>query len=161
MRCVKFLSASLTLLLCCAFGCSSNVQFGGKVTFSDDDSPVAKGTVIFEKEGYMARGSLDEQGVYKLGAEKIDGGLEKGEYKVYISGAVEAQTLELERDEEGNLTQRVVMPDVVPKGAQILGDKMLVPTVDPSFCDAKTTPLTVSVDGKTKKFDFKVDRNVP
>ena len=162
MRFTKFLSAFLTLLLSsCFIGCNSNVQFGGKATFSDDGAPVATGTVIFEKDGYMARGILDEQGVYKLGAEEIGGGLQKGEYRVYISGAVEAQILEPELDDEGKVMNRVVMPDTIPKGAKIMGDRMLIPTVDPSFCDVKTTPLTVVVDGKNKKFDFQVDRNVP
>lgn len=139
-------------------GCGSNVQFGGKVVFSDDKSPVTSGVVIFEKPGYMARGSLDENGNYRLGGEKIGGGLEKGTYKVYISGAVLAEVLETEFDDAGNPTG-VVVPDELPPGAQVIGDRLVTPTIAPEFCDAKTTPLTVEVGGSEKGFDFEVDRN--
>ncbi|MBQ2788784.1 MAG: hypothetical protein IJE97_04050 [Thermoguttaceae bacterium] len=139
-------------------GCGSNVKFGGKVVFSDDKSPVTSGVVIFEKPGYMARGALDENGRYDLGGEKIGGGLEKGTYKVYISGAVVAKILETEFDDAGNPTG-VVVPDDLPPGAQVIGDRLVTPTIAPEFCDAKTTPLTVEVGGSEKGFDFEVDRN--
>lgn len=139
-------------------GCGSNVRFGGKVVFSDDKSPVTTGTVIFEKPGYMARGALDENGRYELGGEKIGGGLEKGTYKVYISGAVVTQALETEFDDAGRPVD-VVVPDKLPPGARTMGDRLVAPTIAPEFCDAKTTPLTVEVGGGEKGFDFEVDRN--
>ncbi|MBR5758666.1 MAG: hypothetical protein IKX88_08730 [Thermoguttaceae bacterium] len=156
-----FLGVLLILTAFVGVGCNSNVQFGGTVTFSDDGSPVTQGVVVFEKGGYMARGALDEKGAYQLGAETLDGGLQKGDYKVYVTGAVEAVLLEPKKDADGNVLNGYEIPDKKPKGAQIIGDRMLTPTVDPKFCEVKTTPLTVTVDGKQKRFDFKVDRNTP
>ena len=109
----------------------------------------------------MARGSLDEKGDYQLGADELNGGLQKGDYKVYITGAVQATQLEPEKDADGNALQTVVVPENKPKGAQIIGDRMLVPTIDAKYCDVKTTPLKATVDGKQKRFDFQVERNVP
>ena len=48
---------AVLLVFFVSVGCSKNVGLRGKVTFSDDGSPVSVGTVAFLKDGlYCARG---------------------------------------------------------------------------------------------------------
>ncbi|MDO5310067.1 MAG: hypothetical protein Q4G03_11340 [Planctomycetia bacterium] len=154
----EILLATVLSLILLASGCNSNVQFGGRVSFSDDDSPLTTGTVVLEKDGYMARGALDENGRYQLGAEALGNGLEKGSYRVYVSGATETQRLEPTRDADGNIGNGYEIPKNLPPGAKVLGDRLLTPIIAPEFCDAQTSPLSVEIDSRQKTFDFKVDR---
>lgn len=65
-------------------GChSGKVPVSGKVTFSDDLSPVS-GTVYFQSENHLARGEIKKDGSYVLGSEKSTDGLPPGTYRVYI-----------------------------------------------------------------------------
>ena len=53
------------VLLCGIPGCGSNIYFGGRVTYSDDGSPLTTGVVCFESTSFLARGenvSLTDNG---------------------------------------------------------------------------------------------------
>lgn len=123
-------------------GCGKGyVPMGGKVTFSDDGTPLTKGTVCFEFGSEYARGPLDDQGNYILGYNKPGSGLPRGEYKVYVVDAlVEDGTVET-----SGSTGTYARPTY----------KSLI---DSKYSSGSTSGLTFTVDGKEKTFDFKVDR---
>ncbi|MDR2171851.1 MAG: hypothetical protein LBP59_17035 [Planctomycetaceae bacterium] len=144
----KILSFLLFLQLLIFVGCSSNVSLKGRVTFSDDDSPVSAGTVCFVKDSFQASGKLDANGNYVVGSLKATDGLPVGSYNVYIADAKkQTGTKKVKQLEIDGTTKEVDEP--------VYG--MLV---DSKFCDPKTSGLTIEVKGSTS-FDFKVDRFKP
>ena len=82
-----FVVLTLTGLLSTLIGCGSNVEFGGKVTYSDDGSPLTTGTVVFKKGNLISKGSLKPDGTFVVGSMKENDGLVPGSYQVYITGA--------------------------------------------------------------------------
>ena len=146
---------AVLILLCGMTGCGSNVKFGGRVTFSDDDSPLTTGMVCFESNSFLARGPLDPDGCYDLGSLTLNDGIPKGEYRVYISGAdaVEEATVTHVPGQAEYVTSSSV------RGA--MAGQIFTPLIDPKFTRGKTSGLTVTIDGSSKKFDFQVDRYQP
>lgn len=111
-------------------GCGSGqVPLSGKVTFSDDGSPLGVGTICFEKDAFCARGRLQPDGTFTVGLHGKTDGLPPGTYQVYIAGA-----------------NREVTPEVFE------------PLIDERLQDVSTSDLTVEVTSSTKKFDITVDR---
>lgn len=133
----KFFAISLCLvcLMVLAVGCSKNQKLGGKVTFSDDNTALDTGTVIFESATLLARGTIEKDGTYTVGTESDKDGIPPGEYKVYISGAV-----------------RMVPP---AEGSLMPGQE---PLIEAKFTSGQTSGLIYKADGTNKKFDIKVDR---
>lgn len=127
---MKSLLISSLLILACIVGCGKNVPLGGKVTFSDDQTPLTKGIVCFQNGGFTARGPLKEDGTYVVGSEKAADGLPPGEYQIYITGAVE--------------------------GSEMTGD--LKRLIDKKWEDPSSSGATLNVTGSTKTHDFSVDR---
>jgi len=121
----------LILLLCC--GCGNKVPLTGTVTFEDDGSPLTHGVVCFAKPGFLARGALDSNGTYRMSSTGTNDGLPKGTYKVYLVGAELASV-----DGGGNSTY--------------------TPLVHSRYENAETSGLEFEVDGKTRRFDFTVER---
>ncbi|MDR0609836.1 MAG: hypothetical protein LBG58_06980 [Planctomycetaceae bacterium] len=126
---------SLTILL--LTGCGDKVGLSGKVTFSDDGSPLSVGTVCFETDTFLARGTLKADGSYVVGSLSEKDGLPAGSYKVYISGAEQ----EIGQDKEGMA--------------------LMEPLIDTKFSSASSSGLSIDVTASTKTFDIKVDRYVP
>ncbi len=79
MLCVVLLSVFI-------IGCNNNPKISGRVTFSDDQSPLDHGTVIFLKSDYTARGEIKKDGTYSISSEVDGKGLPKGTYKIYLDG---------------------------------------------------------------------------
>jgi len=132
----------IVLLLCGMIGCGKGyVPMGGTVTFSDDGTPVPKGTVIFEQGAHHARGTLDEQGRYTLGFDKPGSGLPKGTYNVYVTDAMVEDGVIETVSSTGTSTR--------PKYKNL---------VDTKYHSAATSGLTFAVDGTAKTFDFNVER---
>lgn len=130
---VSFIGFLGILLL--TFGCSGNkVGLSGKVTFSDDDSPLTVGTVYFTTDTYEARGNIGEDGTYHVSSVKDKDGIPPGEYKVYIQGA------------EKNV------------GSTPGGYEQMEPLIDKKYTSKGTSGLTVTIDKSTKTYDIKVDR---
>ena len=125
-------------LLTALVGCSPNVGLGGKVTFSDDGSPLAAGTVVFKRGNEISKGRLKPDGTFVIGTMKNNDGLPPGQYMVYITGA-----------------EKVLIPGTEYR------DAVMEPLIDPKFTKSDTSGLTVEVDGATKNFDFQVDRYAP
>ena len=119
-------------------GCSGHVGLSGKVTYSDDDSPLTVGNVVFKKGGLVSWGKLQSDGTYVIGSVSEADGLPPGVYQVYVSGA-----------------ERVVVPGNEDRG---IPDEM-ESLIDLKYTTAETSELTVEVKRSTK-FDFQVDRYV-
>lgn len=121
------------ILLFCA-GCNGNVRLSGKVTFSDDGSPVYPCTVVFTQGNFVAQGNqMDPDGTYVVGSLEVNDGLPKGEYQVHITGAEDAR---LNRDGTNTYTSRI----------------------DSKYRNPETSGLKFTVDGKTHTFDIQLDR---
>ena len=117
-------------------GCSQNVPLGGKVVYSDDDSPLTVGEVCLETENFTARGALGSDGTYTIGSLKDTDGLPPGTYLVSIFGATRTEM-----------------------GAD--GMPISIPLIDRKFFRGATSGLTVEAKAGNRRFDFKVDRYVP
>ncbi|MGL6194173.1 MAG: hypothetical protein ACRC2T_05060 [Thermoguttaceae bacterium] len=113
-------------------GCSSKVPMSGKVLFSDNDEPLTVGTVCFDNGKIQARGGIKPDGTYILGTDSEKDGIPRGSYKVCVMGAMEPS-------QQGPMSG-------------------YTPVISQKYTDLATSGLTVEVDGKTKTFDFKVDR---
>jgi hypothetical protein len=122
---------ALILCVCVLSGCGSKyVQFGGKVVFDDDGTPLTEGVVIFTTETFQAEGRLTENGTYQLGSLTPKDGLPPGTYKVFISGA-----------------------------AEYLDNGTVIPFIHPDYLERTTTPLTCEVSRSgLKSFDIRVPR---
>ena len=133
-----FQFVTIFVVLALITGCGSNVGLKGKVTFSDDGSPLTVGTVAFLKDGQIARGTLDEKGNYVVGFDKVANGLPPGRWQVYISGADEiVDTCE----ETGTVTRK--------------------PLIGAKYQSPETSELVLDVNASTKVFNIEVDRAVP
>ena len=117
-------------------GCSDHVSISGRVTYSDDGSPLELGRVVFEPEKgiFHARGEIGADGKYSLSTNKPGDGLPPGKYRVYVD----------------DTSRWVTNPDG-RSGIEI-------PLIETKHNYADTSGLVVDVDRKTKKFDFQVDR---
>lgn len=151
---------AVLLLLCSTLGCGTNIKFGGKVTYSDDGSPLTTGLVCFESDSYLARGPLNQDGYYDLGSLNLNDGIPKGEYRVYISGAESTEEVAVAQDAPTQVPGQAAYISG-PSMAGTMGGKIFTPLIDRKFTDGKTSRLTVTIDGSSKKFDFQVDRYQP
>lgn len=75
----------LFCLLFLAVGCNRNCGVKGRVVFSDDQTPLIRGTVCFVNEDGMARGIIDKNGYYVVGYTGKKDGLPRGSYKIYLA----------------------------------------------------------------------------
>jgi len=136
---VAFVLFVLVMVAGCGRG---HVQLKGKVTFSDDDSPLTTGTVNFVNGSFQSRAPLQPDGTYTVGTFQAADGLPPGKYSVYVSGAVK-QIGETKADSSG------------------MGGGMPItePLIDAKFAAATTSGLEFEA-GSAKSLDFKVDRYV-
>ena len=132
MRSKSLFFILFAVLVLAATGCGNKVTVRGKVTFSDDQSPLTVGQVRFQSGTLQARGTLKADGTYVLGTVSEKDGIPKGTYNVTIADAVD-----------------VVVPEAK-------GNSLPIPVMRPLIVpfDKKD----VVVDGKQKVFDFEVDR---
>ena len=137
-------------LLCCfallsLTGCSGNVQLSGKVTFSDDGSPLTCGRVCFLADDLQAFGDLKADGTFVVGTSSPNDGLPLGSYKVFITGAV--RTVEsVERTQKlGDETLKIV-------------DEVTESLIDKKFTSPSTSGLTLEVTPSTRHYPIRVER---
>jgi len=134
------------ILLCfvviCA-GCSKNKQVKGKVTLTDG-TPVGRGHVVFEKEGFSANGEIKEDGSYVMGSLKANDGVPVGDYTVYITGATQiGQSVQFQsRGADGRM-----MMSSIPS---------LTPIIASKYTSAETSDLKCQVK-KSMTFDIQVE----
>ena len=136
----------LTILLCLVAvltGCSENKQVKGKVMLTDG-TPVARGHVVFEKDGFSANGEIKEDGSYVMGSLKANDGLPPGEYTVYITGATQmGEGMSFQSMGGGGQTQTMTIPTLTPVIALI-------------YTSAETSPLRCNVT-KSMTYDINVE----
>ena len=116
----------------------------GKVTFPDG-TPLTKGQVMFQKEGFVASGNLRPDGTYSAGKLKDGDGLPPGRYQVFITGV----------STFGDSPAKP--PSAVSQGGQPpMNTSKPIFLVDPKYTAPNTSGLTVEVNGKTE-FNIKVE----
>ena len=79
----------LSVILCALIlsGCGDgNYRLSGKVTFSDDGSPVPNGAIFFTDGKSRSQGGIQSDGTYVVGTLAKTDGIPPGEYKVYFAG---------------------------------------------------------------------------
>jgi len=129
----KVVSLIAILLPLFLIGCDNgHVSLSGKVTYSDDGTPLEAGTVIFQPvvgaEKFHARGEVGVDGKYVLATYSPKDGLPPGKYQVYVNGAF------------------------------LYENEKEIPLISRKYTRAETSELVVDVDRSTKTFDFQVDR---
>ena len=130
----RFAILPVVLLAVSLSGCGENVRLQGKVTFSDDNSPLTGGAVYFETDDYVARGELKPDGSYQVGSLSSRDGILPGTYRVYITGA----TRDVGVDKDG-------MP---------ISESL----IDGKYASGTTSGLEIDVTNETRRFDIVVDR---
>ncbi len=123
----------LLILAAFAIGCGGQPGVRGKVTFSDDKTPLTQGTINFESDKNIARGEVDGEGNYVIGSLKANDGLPPGQYRVYFTGTEKYKTS--------------------PTGGLVGIENV----IDQKYNKAETSGLTVEVK-KSMTFDIEVDR---
>ena len=123
----------IAVFVICVSGCGDNVKLKGKVTYSDDGSPLPQGTICFETSNFLARGEIQSDGTFAVSSTGKGDGLPKGTYSVYFSD----MTI-LKAGERGAITQVVL--------------------VDPKFCNPTTSGLTCEVPYSSSLYEIQVDR---
>lgn len=131
-RLVRSVFFSLLFLLVFLSGCSENMSLTGKVTFSDDGTPLTQGTVFFENDHFVAKGNIKTDGTYVVGSHSQKDGLPPGTYQVYVGGTT-------------------------VDGFDARGNRTITYTIDPKFESSSQSGLAVTVD-KNTVYDFSVDR---
>ena len=119
-----------------ALGCGdpNRVNVRGKVTFSDDRSPLTRGIVCLDNDKIMARGTVQPDGSYAIGVEKDGRGSPPGSYKVSILFAQEE----------------------IPGGAPY--SPRYNKLIDDKYASRHTSGIELVVDPSTTRFDITVDR---
>ena len=131
VKCWTFVLLGILLLF--GVGCSKNLQITGKVTYSDDGTPLDAGMIIFEDGNMASRSDIGTDGTFKLSSMTQNDGIPPGTYKVYFSGALKA--------EEGGM---------LPRPVYLLA---------PKYNNPDTTDITITIDKSTKSpLEIKVDR---
>ncbi|MDR2115626.1 MAG: hypothetical protein LBP87_04515 [Planctomycetaceae bacterium] len=120
------------------YGCNGGkVPLQGRVTFSDDGSPLITGIVIFSTPSFQSRGEIQPDGTFRVASTGKNDGLPPGEYEVHIVNASIAK--------EGSHNDN-------PEGWILL--------VDEKYDSPKTSGLKLKVDSKTPNYDLVVDRYI-
>ena len=119
-----------------ALGCgdANRVNVRGKVTFSDDGSPLTRGIVCVDNDKVMARGTVQPDGSYAIGVEKDGRGIPPGSYKVSILFAQE----EIPGGEPYS-----------PRYNKLIDDK---------YASRHTSGIELVIEPSTTRFDITVDR---
>jgi hypothetical protein len=129
-------SSIFAVLFCLALsGCGNRVNLQGKVTFSDDGSPLTCGMVLFDDGQIVARGPIGSDGTYAVGVERDNDGIPPGTYKVSIVDAAET----------------------IPSGSEYVPPSYKK-LIDDKYFFAESSELQVTVEPSTKRFDIVVDR---
>lgn len=133
----------LICLLSIVSGCGRFVPVRGKVTFSDDGSPLTCGTVMFDNGKQNGFGAVRKDGTYvvNFGKEK---GLPKGKWNVSIVGT-DVYEYAKEKDSMGNVVDSIKPISITP----LIDSKYMLP---------ETSDLSFDADGKTNVYDIVVDR---
>lgn len=144
----KFFFPMLTVSLILLIGCSNQVRVSGKVTF-DDGSPVTAGKVIFENDAFFqAVGQIKPDGTYRLGSYDLADGVPRGNYKVYITGAVSAEERSVSTRAQTGEKSMGKSSVSMPVFTKLIHSKYEKPETSGLTCDVKKSTI----------YDIKVER---
>ncbi len=129
----------LFFLLAMTVGCSENVSLSGRVTFSDDGTPLTHGTVVFDSGSFLARGTINKEGYFNVGSEKATNGIPPGTYKITLTNTDESREV----------------PDRGMPGSM---RRISIPVIHQKYSRSTTSGLEITIDKNTKDFSFQVDR---
>ncbi|MDR2704719.1 MAG: hypothetical protein LBC02_02965 [Planctomycetaceae bacterium] len=134
----RFVLMSICLFVLTLTACGSGkCSLRGKVTFSDDGTPLPCGIVVFDNEHTRSKGKVNSDGTYIVGTLSDTDGIPAGTYKVSVTGTYKP----VENINSNNM-------DVSQSESLI----------DAKYANASTSGLTITVDAQTKVFDISVDR---
>ena len=143
----KLLSIVLPLLaVVFAVGCG-DPKVTGKVTFPDG-TPLTRGQVMFQKDGFVASADIRSDGTYSAGKNKDGDGIPPGKYEVFIAGA---SLLGGPQNVEAQPPSGLGSAD--PRAHSMA---QAISLVHSKYTSPNTSGLTVEVKGSTK-FDIKVE----
>jgi len=131
------------LVLVFVAGCG-DPKVTGKVTFPDG-TPLTKGQVMFQKEGFVGSANIQKDGTYSAGKLKDGDGLPPGQYEVFITGTAMYDDSEVETPQE-----------FVAGGKPNFRTSTPVEVIDFKYMAPNTSGLKVDVKGATK-YDIKVE----
>ncbi len=127
------------IVLLCFSGCDNKIQFGGKVVFSDDGSPVTCGTILFSTPTYAAKSKIGPDGSFLLSSQGKNDGLPPGTYSIAITGAE--------------------VPSKPAPGVKLPPEQMLyTPLIATKYQTKQTSGLTFTVEKTERDCVIKVDR---
>ena len=123
-------------LMALVVGCGSgNMPLKGKVTFSDDGSPLTEGTVVCQKDGKIYRGIIEEDGTYTItDIEKAGTGLPPGKYQVTLTA------------------QKATLVD------DVYGHYEYEQLIDLKYQSPETSGLSVEIPAEKNTYNIVVDR---
>ena len=142
----SFFSLFILVVASLFSGCGGNARITGQVKF-DDGTPLTIGEVIFESNTVQARGPIDTAGKYTMGTIKDGDGVPPGQYRVYVSGAVEPTGKQLPYYPGGE-PMPTDTPTTYPEMRSL---------IDVKHTQSITSGLTCDVTG-SQKFDITVSK---
>lgn len=114
-------------------GCGSKMPLTGKVTYSDDNTPVTHGIVCFSDGKTMARATIRPDGSFSVGTNSETDGIAPGQYKVSL----------------------IVTGEEAPSGDDYKPAESLI---DEKYTDPEQSGLTFDTATSPHPFNFSVDR---
>jgi len=139
-------SLVLVILMLFGMGCGKP-KVGGRIVFSDDQSPLTQGVVMFHGDHGIARGRIKSDGRYVVGSETENDGLPPGKYRISIK----------ESQADANASKELPVryrPNGQPYPPPL---PVLVDVIDRKYEKPETSGLTVEIQ-KSQTFNFEVDR---
>ena len=134
------------LVMLIVVGCGQP-KVSGRVVFSDDQSPLTQGVVIFHGDHGIARGRIKSDGYYVMGSESEKDGLPPGKYRISIK--------ESQADANASKEHPVrLRPNGKPYPPPL---PVLVSVIDQKYEKPETSGLTVEIQ-KSQTFNIEVDR---
>ena len=127
---VSLFAFAILFSMVIASGCGQP-KINGKVVFSDDESPVTQGVVIFHGDHGIARGEIQKDGRFVVSSIKKNDGLPPGKYRISIKE-----------------TQIDISGGGLPTYKNV---------IDKKYESPDTSGLTLDVQ-KSQTFDIKVER---
>ena len=141
------ISLTILPLLAIVFtvGCGGDPKVTGKVTFPDG-TPLKKGQVMFQKDGFVGSGNIQKDGTYSAGKQKDGDGLPPGKYQVFLTGTSDYDNSAAEQN-----------PGTFGGGPKF-AMPMPINLIANKFTAPNTSGLTMEVTSKgPNKFDIVVD----
>jgi len=118
----------------------------GTVTFPDG-TPLTKGMVMFQKEGFIGSGNVRSDGTYSAGKLRDGDGLPPGIYQVFLAETSVFDPAEIARIQE---------MQAAAGGAPVFAVAGSIDLVAHRYLSPGTSNLTVEVTGNTR-FDITVE----